>query len=99
MFHLDERQLVLLGEPTRDQMLDLVAWLALSNAFGRVCDDVDHRDMRGLPPQASRWINQLMSKTGRVRRKVPHDRLVLGNWKRKVRVRKSRGELATGAHR
>jgi len=98
MFHLDERQLLLLGEPTKQQTLDLVAWLALSNAFGKVCSDVDHRDMCGLPPQASRWINQLMAATGRVRKKVPADRRVLSNRKRQVRVRRGRGELATGAH-
>lgn len=98
MFHLDNRQLVLLGEPTKRQTLDLVAWLALSNAFGRVTEDMSCADVRGLPPQASRWINELMSAAGRKRKTVPADRRVLANRKRKVRVRKGRGELATGAH-
>ena len=100
MFHLADRQLALLGMPTRNQTLALVGWMALTNAFGTV---TDHSVRYGeeLPDSlAASWAGGL-SRVARVRDgagKAAARQQVLSNRRRKVRVRRQEGRLATGQH-
>lgn len=91
---------VLAGEPSKEQTLALVGWLAMANAFGPItADDVDLRG-HGLPPHATYWVGQLMALTGRGhRRRYPTDQNVISNRRRRVRARRPHdGGLVTGKH-
>jgi hypothetical protein len=98
MSHLSQRQLCLLGYPSREETLALVGWMALSNMFGEGCAD-EVALTEKLPSQsASRWIGDISMVAGlRGRRSsdvrrhsqdVPKDRV------RQVRARKRVGALA-----
>lgn len=96
--HLDDRQLALLGEATRQETLALVGWMALANAFGTV---TDHSVRYGeeLPSRrAVSWVGSL-SRVARLREaagKAVYRQQVLANRRRKIRVRRENGRLATG---
>ena len=63
MFHLSDRELFLLGQPTRNQTLELVGWMSLNNIFGHVTDTVCGSDE--LPSeQTAQWIGGLTGVTG-----------------------------------
>lgn len=97
MFHLSDRELHLLGQPTRRQTVELVGWMVLNNIFGSVTSDVC--DVEELPSrQAAQWIGGLTGMIGfrgpkKQRAKRQH---LLPNERRKVRVRSGGYALATG---
>ena len=99
MFHLSDRELHLLGQPTRPQTVELVGWMVLNNILGTITSHVC--DVEELPSrQAAQWIGGLTGMIGfrgpkTQRAKRQH---VLANERRKVRVRSSRHSLATGKH-
>lgn len=93
-----DRQLSLLGKPTKEQTLALVGWLALSNAFGPVAADISF-DGHGLPTHATRWVGELMAVAGRGHRKpIAQTQQTIPNRRRKVKARKNKVGLATGPH-
>lgn len=91
-----ERDLRLLGYPSKDQTLALVGWLALCNAFGKVTtEDIPIRG-EGMPVEATRWIGQIMAAAGRGHRNMTAEtQTVVVNRKRKVAVRSNRVGLTT----
>lgn len=97
-----ERDLKLLGYPTKEETLALVGWLALCNAFGQVtAEDYEYlrRGLRGngLPAYVNRWVGEIMATTGRRgHRKMTNPiQDTVGNRKRKVVARRSRVGLTT----
>lgn len=100
MFHLSDRELFLLGEPTRQQTLHVVGWMVLANAFGQVCDEpVNYGEE--LPSRTFRnWVGSLSvtAKRRDKRRFRAATQSIPANRRRRVRVRKTRHELATGKH-
>lgn len=93
-----DRQLVLLGKPSKEQTLALVGWLALSNAFGTVAEDIGH-EKSGLPAHATRWVGELMALTGRARpAHRAQQQATPRNRRRTVKARKNTSGLATGRH-
>lgn len=101
MFHLSDRELSLLGEPTRNQTLALVGWMVLANAFGEISDGAIDRYEQKPSATAERWIGGL-SRSAQIRprqeKKNRRTQDVMKNRRRKVRVRATAGALATGSH-
>ena len=101
MFHLSDRELYLLGQPTRNQTAALVGWMSLNNIFGSVSNHVCGSDE--LPTaQEAQWIGGLSGIIGfRGRKHDQHKKKkqrVLPNRRRKIRATHStNGGLATGA--
>lgn len=99
--HLSDRELALLGQPTRSEVLSLVGWMALANAFGPLCSDGPTDTREPLPSRTARyWIGGI-SQSARIKRVQLGKNTgqnVLANKRRKVRVRVGNGELATGRH-
>ena len=63
MFHLSDRELHLLGQPTRNETVALVGWMSLNNIFGPVTDSVCGSNE--LPSeQVAQWIGGLTGVTG-----------------------------------
>ena len=99
MFHLSDRELHLLGQPTRSQTVELVGWMVLNNIFGittsHVCD-VDELPSR----QAAQWIGGLTGITGfrGPKKQRAKRQQLLPNERRRVRARSSQYSLATGKH-
>lgn len=88
--NISERDLALLGYPNKEQVLALVGWLALCNAFGDVAHDVDFR-REDLPVEATRWVGSIMAVAGRGHRNMTAERQVLvPNRKRRVVARSTR---------
>lgn len=100
MFHLSDRELYLLGQPTRNQTAALIGWMSLNNIFGSVTSHVC--ESNELPTaQEAQWIGGLSGITGfrgpKKRRAKRQD--VLPNGRRKIRATKpTNGGLSTGAH-
>lgn len=86
----------LLGRPSKQQTLALVGWLALCDAFGQVTSEHVPIHAKGLPPDATRWIGELMALAGRGHRNMTADKQqVVSNGKRRVKARKSPQGLTT----
>jgi hypothetical protein len=100
VFHLSDRELFLLGQPTRTQTLELVGWMSLNNIFGHVTDSVCRGDE--LPSeQTAQWIGGLTGVTGYRGAKGDQHRKkrqrVLPNGRRRVRATvATNGGLSTG---
>lgn len=94
--HVEDRQLPLLGLPSREQSLALVGWLALANAFGPVTVE-DTLDWSELPTDLTPLVSALMAGVHRGRRKTyAAEQRVIRNRKRRVKARKSKHGLTTG---
>lgn len=94
---LTDRELTLLGQPTRAQVAHLVGWMALANAFGDVSADPICSGER-LSHTEMRWIKGIARKAGvsTLREHKGVDRQqISGNRKRKVTARRSRMGLVT----
>lgn len=101
MFHLSDRELHLLGQPTRQQTAALVGWMALNNIFGTVTSHVC--DAGELPTaREAQWIGGLSGITGfRGAKGSQHKakkQRVLPDRRRRVRVTNAKFGLSTGAH-
>lgn len=97
MFHLSDRELYLLGQPTRNETLALVGWMALNNIFGFTTSHVC--GSRELPPaHVAHWVGCLRGLKGSDKVNRAAEQNVLPNERRKVLVRRAHGQLATGAH-
>lgn len=102
MFHLSDRELHLLGQPTRNETLALVGWMSLNNIFGPVTDSVCGVDE--LPDEReAQWIGGLSGITGFRGAKGDQHRKqrqrVLPNRRRRVRATAAaNGGLSTGKH-
>lgn len=94
---LTDRELTLLGEPTRAEVAHLVGWMALANAFGEVSADPICRSER-LSFTEYRWVG-MIARHAKVRdaqaRKLAARQDVPGNRKRKVVARRSKMGLVT----
>lgn len=102
MFHLSDRELHLLGQPTRNETLALVGWMSLNNIFGPVTTSVCAPNE--LPSeQVSHWIGGLTGVTGFRGSKGNQHRKkrqrVLPNQRRTIRASAAtNGGLSTGQH-
>lgn len=91
-----ERDLRLLGYPSKEQTLALVAYLSLCNAFGKVTTEEMPTRHERLPIEATRWVGQIMAVAGRGHRAMTaQEQTVVADRKRKVAVRRSRDGLTT----
>lgn len=96
--HLSDRELHLLGQPTRQQVHHLVGWMVLANLLGDVVDD-EPATRDELPSmEAARWIG-LLGKAASARKgskRRSYKQQVSSNRTRQVRVRKGKnGVLAS----
>ena len=99
MFHLSDRELHLLGQPTRAQTVELVGWMVLNNIFGSITSHVC--DVNDLPSrQAAQWIGGLSGITGYRGYKGSQHRAkrqnLLPNHRRRVRATTAKFGLSTG---
>ena len=95
--HLSDRELHLLGEPTRHETLALIGWMSLNNIFGLTT----YHTSRGneLPPDyVAHWVGCLRGviSCDKVNRAPEQD--VVPDSRRKVVARTAKFGLATGAH-
>lgn len=97
--HLSDRQLALLNLPTRKETAALVGWMALANAFGNVTESPVNYGEEIVSRRVREWVGGLSTNCGIRRKKDLRPKQdVLNNQRRKVRVRTSCNELATGRH-
>jgi len=102
MFHLSDRELRLLGQPTRNETLALVGWMSVTNLFGDIGATgrfVPHGGIRQptptrvelskyeLPPAlAAQWIGGLRGLSGTAREVTPESQQCLPNGLRRIRA-------------
>jgi hypothetical protein len=95
--HLSDRQLALLGHPTRKETLALVGWMSVAGLLGPTVTDPVGVSERLPPKHAAYWIGGLgkvaSRRCGSDNRKYRQD--VPGNRTRQVRVHKGKGALAS----
>lgn len=97
MFGISDRELHLLGHPTRNETLALVGWMALNNIFGFTTNHVCSE--RELPPDyVAHWVGCLRGLKGSDKVNRAAVQQVLPNSRRKIVVRKAQYGLATGTH-
>lgn len=102
MFHLSDRELHLLGQPTRSETVALVGWMAVTNLFGDVgangpfvpnggsrqpTPTLVELSKHELPPaQVAQWIGGLRGLSGKAREVTPESQQVLPNELRRIRA-------------